>query len=101
MATILILNDDLGFALWLGQALSASTCEALPATTVSEAAALIGHFKLIIDLVIVNPRVPGAVDFTRTLRRAQGRLHVATLDSGTDAGSYGGNGWPFLTTCEI
>jgi len=97
VATILILNDDLGFALWLGQALSASNCEALPATNVSEAEALIGHFKLDIDLVIVNPMVPGAVDFTRALRREQGHLHIATLDAET-AGARGRSsiGWTFL-----
>ena len=100
MATILILNDDLGFALWLGQALSASSCEALPATTVAEAAALIGHFKVIVDLVILNPRVPGAVDFTRALRREQGRLHVATLDSETADSGPRAFGLPFLA-CEI
>lgn len=79
VATILILDNDLGFAFWLGQTLSAGNCEALPATNVPEATALIGHFRLTIDLVIMNPSVPGAADFTRTLRREQGHLRVAEL----------------------
>ena len=81
MATILILDDDLGFSFWLGQTLSTAQCSAVPAATVSAAAELIGQFRLIIDLVIMNPRVPGAMDFTRNLRREQGHLRVATLDS--------------------
>lgn len=80
MATILILDDDLGFALWLGQALSAATCRVLPASSVTEAAALISHFDLTVDLVILNPSVAGGRDFTHTLRREQGYLRVATLD---------------------
>lgn len=88
MATILILNNDLGFALWLGQALAASNCETLPATNVAEAAALVGHFKLNVDLVIVNPAVPGALEYSRSLRREQGRLHIAMLDSENSDGEF-------------
>lgn len=80
MATILILDDDLGFALWLGQALSAASCRVLPATSVTEAAALVSHFQLTVDLVLLNPSVAGGADFTRTLRREQGYLRVAMLD---------------------
>ncbi len=98
MATILILDNNLGFAFWLGQALSTANCEALPAMNVREANALIGHFKLDIDLVILNPSVPGAADFTRNLRQQQGHLRVATLDSEAfDEPSWSLNTWPMLT----
>lgn len=98
MATILILDNNLGFAFWLGQALSASKCEALPAMNVPEATALIGHFKLTIDLVIMNPSVPGAADFTRALRQEQGYLRVATLDpESIDDGNWSGGRWPVLS----
>ena len=80
MATILILDDDLGFALWLGQSLSAANCRVLPATSVTEAAALVSHFRLTVDLVLLNPSLAGGRDFTQTLRREQGYLRVATLD---------------------
>ncbi len=81
VATILILDDDLGFCFWLGQALTAPQCETVPARSVAEATALIGRFKLKIDFLILNPSVPGAADFTRTLRREQKHLRVATLES--------------------
>jgi len=81
VATILILDNDLGFSFWLGQTLSAPHCEALPARSVAEAATLIEHFKLKIDFLIINPALPGAADFSRALRREQKHLRVATLDS--------------------
>lgn len=80
MATILILDDDLGFSFWLGHTLTAPHCDTFPAKSVAEAAALIGHFKLKIDFLIMNPAVPGASDFKRALRREQKHLRVATLD---------------------
>ena len=75
----MILDDDLGFVFWLGQALSASQCKALPAVTAAEAAALIAHFKLQVNLLIVNPAIPGAVEFASALRKEQRQMRVATL----------------------
>jgi DNA-binding response OmpR family regulator len=88
VATIVILDDDLGFLFWLGQALSAPQCRALPAVTVAEAAALIDHFKLEVNLLIMNPAIPGAVEFSHALRKQQKQLRVATL---TGAGGADGS----------
>lgn len=90
MATILILDDDLGFSFWLGQTLTAPHCETLPAKSVAEATALIGQFKLKIDFLIMNPAVPGALAFTRALRRKQKHLRVATLDPPQPESSWTG-----------
>lgn len=79
MATILILDNDLGFCFWLGQAMTASQCKAFPATTITEAVTLIAQFKLKIDFLILNPAVPGAMDFMRALRREQRHLRVAVM----------------------
>jgi hypothetical protein len=79
VATILILDNDLGFAFWLGQTLTAPHCTALPALSVDEASALIGEFKLKVDFLIMNPAMPGAVEFTRALRKEQRQMRVATL----------------------
>jgi len=86
VATILILDNDLGFSFWLGQSLNAPHCRALPAKSVAEAVALIGQFKLKIDFLIMNPAVPGASDFTRALQRGQKHLRVATLTPETGEG---------------
>jgi DNA-binding response OmpR family regulator len=101
VATILILDNNLGFAFWLGQALSTSNCEALPAMNVTEATALIGRFKLEVDLVILNPSVPGAADFTQTLRRQQGHLRVATLDpEAFDEEHWSPSAWPLMSRTQ-
>ncbi|GEM_PF-3176224 len=92
VATILILDNDLGFSFWLGHTLTAPHCEALPARSVEEAARLIGHFNLKVDFLIVNPSLPGVSDFTRALRREQRHLRVATLDLPDASGSVSGNG---------
>ena len=83
VATILILDNDLGFAFWLGQILSAPHCTALPAFNVAEASELINHFDLKIDFLIMNPAVPGAEEFTRALRKEHTQMRVATLTPGT------------------
>jgi DNA-binding response OmpR family regulator len=83
VGTILILDNDLGFLFWLGQALTASHCKAFPATSITEAVSLIAQFKLKIDLLIMNPAVPGAADFMRSLRREQRHLRVAVMTAET------------------
>ena len=85
MATILILDDDLGSAFWLSQ-MFAGGCEVVPAKTVAEAFALIRRFRLTIDLALVNPAIPDSTEFTRALRKTQGRLRVATLVSENEGG---------------
>lgn len=82
VATILILDNDLGFAFWLGQVLNAPHCTALPALTVAEASELIDHFNLKIDFLIMNPAVPGAEEFTRGLRKEHKQMRVAVLTPG-------------------
>lgn len=86
MATILILDKDLGFSFWLGLALNTPNCRAFPAKSVRDATALIAHYRLKIDFLIVNPAVPGSAEFTRALRRDQKHLRVATLAPETEAG---------------
>lgn len=81
MATILILDNDLGFCFWLGQTLTTPQCKVFPATNIAEAVALIAQFKLKIDFLILNPEVPGAAEFARGLRREQRHVRVAMLAS--------------------
>lgn len=86
VTTILILDNDLGFCFWLGQALTGSQCRAFPATTITEAVTLIAQFKLKIDFLILNAAVPGATDFMKALRREQRQLRVAVMASDTFEG---------------
>ena len=79
MRTILIVDSDLGFVFWLGQALHDAGYNALPAKGVPEATALIGELKTEIDLLIINPNLSGAVDFANSLQRFREDLKVLAM----------------------
>lgn len=75
MKSVLILDDDLGFVFWLGQALAAGF-RPIPGPSLSEARKLLRRVRTPIDVLIVNPVLPGAAQFTRALRRKQRHLRV-------------------------
>ena len=77
MDTILIADHDLGFVFWLGGALGEAGYQALPAKRITDAAAWAGKFE--IDVLVVNPSLPGAADFVKKLRCSQGHLQVIAL----------------------
>jgi CheY-like chemotaxis protein len=79
LRTVLIVDPDLGFLLWLGQLLVGAGYVGLPAQTVREATALIGKLNLIIDLLIIDPTVAGAAEFVRSMRREQGHVRVIAV----------------------
>jgi len=76
MHAVLILDDDLGFVFWLGEALTAGRFQPIPAQSVATAERLLRTLKIKVDLLIVNPAVPGATEFARELRRRQEKLRV-------------------------
>ena len=83
MATILILDNDLGFMFWLGQALTVTGLTPMPAPSVPEARRLLGRFPRAVDVLIVNMDVREAPEYTRSLRNQQGKLRViATVRHG-------------------
>jgi hypothetical protein len=76
---VLIVDTDLGFVFWLGQALDNAGYQALPAKSIGDATALLGELNLEIDLLIVSPFLEGARAFADTLRRSQGHLKLIAL----------------------
>ena len=79
MKNILIVENDLGFIFWLGGALMAADYQLLPACGVSEASALTSKTAIAIDLLIVNPTLPGVSKLIAVLRRSQAKLKVIAL----------------------
>ena len=77
MQTILIVDNDLGFVFWLGQALRQGGYEVFPARAVADALTLISEFLLALDLLIINLSLPEAPKFVRALLR--GREHVKVI----------------------
>ena len=84
METILLIDSDLGFVFWLGQILDRAGYDALPAKSVPDALALLAELPIHLDLLILDPYLPGAGSFVTTLRAAQPQLRVLNV---TAAGS--------------
>jgi DNA-binding response OmpR family regulator len=76
---ILLIDTDLGFLFWLGQALDRAGYEAFPARSIPDAIALLADFHLTVGSVILNCLLPGADRFIATLRQSQNYLKVISL----------------------
>ena len=84
MKTVLIVDRDLGFVFWLGRVLDDSGYEAIPAREVPDAMQLLHELQATVDLLIVNPALPGAADLIYTLRRSAQPLQVMALLDGPE-----------------
>ena len=63
MKTVLIIDSDLGFVFWLGRILQGAGCEVIPAKSSAEASVLLSELSTGVDLLIVDSRLAGVVDF--------------------------------------
>lgn len=76
MKTVLLIEPDLGFVFWLGQALASAGWRAIPAKGIDDAALLLEQLRSEIDLLVVNPGLGGAPDLVDSLRASQPNLQV-------------------------
>jgi hypothetical protein len=67
-ATVLIVDNDLGFVFWIGEIFTAVGCHAVPTLDCTEAISITRELNLKIDLVVVNPQLPGVTAMMRTLQ---------------------------------
>lgn len=77
--TVLIVDRELGFVFWLGQALDRAGYQALPAKSCEDAGELLKQLNVQIHLLIVGQSLPGAAAFADALRRSQGHLKVISV----------------------
>jgi hypothetical protein len=75
---VLIIDSDLGFVFWLGQALYAVGFESLPANNVTEAAGLLDLTRLCIHVLVARHGTPGVEEFAAELHKAQ-RGHLRRI----------------------
>ena len=64
---VLVVDEDLGFVCWIGEALAEIGYETLPALNSRQALSSIKKLSRPIDAVIFNPDLPGAAAMIRTL----------------------------------
>ena len=67
-ATVLIVDKDFGFVFWIGEIFDEVGCHAVPALDCTEAVSIVKELNLKIDLVVVNPQLPGVADMMRTFQ---------------------------------
>jgi DNA-binding NtrC family response regulator len=65
---ILIVDDDLGFLVWLGLTLASGGFATVPATTASQAGEVIHQLRITINLAVVNLNLPGVPEFCASLK---------------------------------
>ena len=65
--TVWIVDDDLGFVWWLGEIFTELGCLALPALSCEQAVSLTKALNVGIDLLVLNPRLPGALGMLQIL----------------------------------
>ncbi len=78
--TVLILDDDLGFAMWLGGALNDAGLRALPASTSEEALAIVKQVQPPgVDRVIANLAIAGSGELLNKLASKNRSLKVIAI----------------------
>ena len=82
--TVLIVDNDPGFMLWLGWALHEAGWEGLPAKCVNDAFVLLQNPNIRVDVLIVNFTLERAAELVEALRSKNPQLKVIALlsDSG-------------------
>jgi DNA-binding NtrC family response regulator len=77
--TVWIVDDDLGFVWWLGDIFTEAGCRALPALSCEQALSLIKTFDLGIDLLVLNPRLPGAPRMLQVISSAHPNFKIVLI----------------------
>lgn len=85
--TALIVDDDVAFILWLGEMFNESGYQAFPALHCRGALTLAKKLALRVDVLVVNPALPGAGRAMRALTSAQPGLRVVLIGNGSKDGA--------------
>ncbi len=94
MKNILIVDNDLGFIFWLGDALIRAHYQPWPSCSVKDAITLMGYEPEIpLDLLIVDQSLPRAADLVALYRRSQPHLKVIALGAFDKRMLPGVNAW--------
>jgi hypothetical protein len=84
--TALIVDDDVGFILWLGEMITASGYQAVPALECRQAMTLVKKLALRVDVLVVNPKLPGAARAVKALESGHPRLRVVLIQDPSETG---------------
>ena len=74
--TILVVDLDIGYQLWLTELLIDAGYRVLPALSASQASALIAECGVSVAVLVMNPNLNGTAELARSIRQDQSRLRV-------------------------
>jgi DNA-binding NtrC family response regulator len=77
---VLIIDEDIGLVWWLGEILIEAGYRPVPALNSQEALSLSKALKLVPDVVVINPELPGVSALLRTLSRSSSPKIVLIQD---------------------
>jgi DNA-binding NtrC family response regulator len=83
--TVWIVDNDLGFVWWLGEVFTEAGCRTLPALSCEQALALIKSLNVGIDLLVVNPQLPGVIKMLEILSRAHPNFKIVAIGNASAA----------------
>jgi hypothetical protein len=72
-------DDDVGFVLWLGEMVTESGYQAIPALHFREALTLVKKMDLRVDVLVVNPELRGAARAMKALSTGHPSLRVVLI----------------------
>lgn len=78
---ILIVDDDLGFLVWLGLTLGANGFVTVPATSGAQAKQVIEELRVTINLAIVNLALAGMSDLSDSLKQSDPSMKVIAIQN--------------------
>ena len=77
--TVWIVDEDLGFVWWLGEIFTEAGCRTLPALSCEQAVSLIKKLNLRIDVLVLNPQLPGVIGMLQIFRRMHPNFEIVTI----------------------
>jgi DNA-binding NtrC family response regulator len=82
--TVWIVDDDLGFVWWLGEIFSEAGCRPVPALSCADAVNLSKRLSVGVDVLVLNPELPGVAVMLRAFRRWRSNFKVVAIDEPSD-----------------
>ncbi len=83
--TVWIVDDDLGFVWWLGEIFTEAGCRALPALSCEQAVSLMKKLNVGIDLLVLNPQLPGVIRMLQILSSAHANFKIVAIGKASPA----------------
>jgi DNA-binding NtrC family response regulator len=75
----LIVDDDIGYLLWLGEMFAESGYQTIPALHCRQAVELARKLALRVDVLVLNPKLRGAARAVKVLETEHPRLRVVLI----------------------